>query len=256
MKSKITDLYNFLNQNSKWNADLQFREYRRSLYHCDDEQSRLKALLHSTVNSQSKPNLNKLSEFWYRFENYQWDQGKPTLDELILNLRGDFSGSGARADTGAWEQLFESLKAQPGWGDKTAALFVKNTIKIHRSGESRLQFLQGIDRYIKSIDGGQDKIYLPVDAVIIHIFNKHILPDSNNNFSSINNFLLAKNYLPYQILEWDDLWYWGYLTQNSEDRTRVTAWNAVRFWTLQFSPKSDVKVVERLANKFIEILRS
>lgn len=258
---KVDKIFEFLMKNKKWNKEYQAHEYSFSLASCKSKSERLNNLLHTIVNTQSAPNLNSLGGFWRNFHNLPICQEKPTLSKLIACLEGSFEITvntdhrinrkhrSVTSRNGPWIRLFNALIAQPGWGKKTAALFVKATIKIHRETES-LHFLTDSD--IGKIESN-DKIYLPVDSVITHIFM--ILNICNNNFYSINNYLHAR-YNNEEMLVWDDLWYWGFFTQTVQNGDRIIKWNTDKYWCQRFTSKNpkDILEIKKLGNEFIKIL--
>lgn len=150
-----------------------------------------------------------------------------------------------------WERLFHALAAQPGCGKNTAALFIKATIEIHRG--QRFCFLSDGVAKASSI-ARQDKIFLPVDAVITHIFNCKF-PGQRNDFSDINNRLREANYLPNDMLICDDLWLWGYFTQIVKKNSRTLAWNSDKFWCQPWSPKTSESALRALGEEFIELIK-
>ena len=100
-----------------------------------------------------------------------------------------------------------------------------------------------------------DSFYLPVDAVIIAIFTK--LDNSIKwDFDKINK-TLEKKYKGQQIEVWDDLWFWGFITQNGSGDNRVFEWNENKYWVLKESDKEKIKI-EEIKNKcheFLEIFK-
>jgi hypothetical protein len=245
---RTAKLFRFLKRNSAWNEAFQSDEYRRGLWHCQSPGERLTQLLHSTVYSQTKPKLTLLSEFWRQLHALESERTN-SLSEFTEHLRGRHNPT--TDGVGPWDRLFHALKAQPGWGDKTAALFVKAVIRIHR-GPKVLHFWLNADRLAKA-PLTADRVYLPVDSVIVQVFRE--IGFESPNFWSINNFLLA-TYSPEEMLVWDDLWYWGFFTQYVQDqgRTRISAWNSDKFWSQLGSPKGDEATVKRLGERFIKII--
>ena len=122
-------------------------------------------------------------------------------------------------------------------GEKTAALFVKSAIKIHRRLPDYF-FWEDVPLEFEP----HERIFLPVDRVIIELFKK--IDGNKDNFKKINSLLIDEcGYTPEQMLVWDDLWYWGFFTQKSikpskdipgHDHAREFGWNEDKFWC-QFS---------------------
>lgn len=155
--------------------------------------------------------------------------------------------------------LFEALEAQPGWGPKTAALFIRNLALIEQNQVLRSNFWTDID-VLKS-----EVINLPVDAVILSIFSEFKSEDLDlkksvpNTFKSINTYLKKDlNYSNEDILIWDDLWFWGFITQRSKskDPKRDHIWNDAKYWSIFNAPHDNVSIrrIERHANEFIKII--
>lgn len=258
MEKKIASVYEFLVENQQWNANFQLLEYRRSQGFYTDPWGKIRAQLHAAAYSQSQPKLDLLMTFWQRFEaTPRPKQSKnPSLDDLIKSIS---PGERIHGD-GPWDSLFRTLKNQDGWGPKTAALFVNKVIKIHRSSENRdLHFLSEPKSTFLNIDKGSDRLYLPVDSVIMHIFGTHFSTVAGQTFSGINKYL-SKHYSPDQILIWDDLWFWGFITQHSSKNDgkadRKTRWNEAKAWSLQFLPKEKINDIRSLAIEFARLLDS
>ncbi len=239
-------IFEFLKQNTEWNEAFQSDGYRRGLWHCQSTDERLTNLLHNAVNSQAKPDMTLLSDFWRSLHD---------MDRKDINSLSNFTAHlqsqlAPKIDgVGPWDRLFHALRAQPGWGDKTAALFVKETIRIHR-GPKRLHFWTDANRLAKP-PITSDKVYLPVDAVIKHVFRQ--IGFNGANFEPINRVLLPL-YSPDEMLVWDDLWFWGFFTQFANGSTRTQGWNSDKYWG-QLGTQKDVEAtVKRLGMRFLEIV--
>lgn len=248
---RLNEIIQFLGRNRKWNRDLQRASYNQALCNAKTPLSRLKSLLFSSVYSQSQPKLDLLCDFWRKLEAHKWPRATPTVESLVAALVGflDNKQSGKRDDLHGeqWDRLFQVLRRQMGWGHKTAALFIKATINIHRSRDTRLHFLDFAGTILKS----GDRLYLPVDAVIVQVFRE--LSFGGTNFSSINATLDA--YSNEDILLWDDLWFWGFITQKSIKGKRKVEWNPAKFWALPFAPRSHEREIERQAGEFIGLIQ-
>lgn len=265
LDASLHSLFEFMRAADRrlWNERLQIFWNKRSLFHCESDIARLTALLHGIVNTQSKIKLDNIAVFWKRLSQYQWPSAKPSMGDLIAFLLDSASAKVVEHVTGdiagkPWAQLFHALKHQPGWGDKTAALFVKNVIRIHRVSAIELHFLSdGAELAMKITD---DFVFLPVDAVIIHIFKTCFPHVAKANFSKINAYL-HDHYTSDEMLLWDDLWFWGFLTQNSksnvtngDDEKRVVAWNAGKYWTLEYYSWADLESIKKNAEEFMKII--
>jgi hypothetical protein len=208
---------------------------------------RLKALLYGIVNTQSQPNLDYLAEFWQKLHHHHYHSNNTTLSEFCRFLG---------RDTGRpLTDLYTGLAAQNGWGKKTAALFVKNVINLHRSNARRLYIFRDGRQIARNI-GKDERIYLPVDAVIAFIFGLHA-ENIDVRFRRINKHL--QNFVdgqPEQMLVWDDLWFWGFITQKGEGGNRTMEWNAPKFWAMRSHSKPDVSELQTLAIKFIKLVQA
>ncbi|BBU30375.1 hypothetical protein BTHE68_41090 [Burkholderia sp. THE68] len=140
----------------------------------------------------------------------------------------------------------------PGWGPKTSALFVKCVIKLHRSKCDDSHFLEEADA--AEIFGKDDRVFLPVDAVIKRISQAIPAAGLGTSFDSMNARLCAAGFIAEDMLVWDDLWFWGFLTQNSSTKERVMAWNEPRFWGQLSMPKSKIDEIKRECETFLALL--
>jgi len=242
-QTKVAEIFKFLQANHSWNEIFQKSEHKAAIGHCESSSARLVKLLSSTSNTQSAPNLTELAPFWRHIHNHNGD----SLESLIYHL--ELNRAPKLRATSPWERLFYALEAQPGWGAKTAALFVKTAIQIHR-GPVTLHFW---------IDGQRlanapicENIYLPVDAVIIRIFEALDF-ERRPTFLNINRYL-HEAYSAEDMLIWDDLWYWGFFTQMVREKVRHFEWNSDKFWCQASAPKSQESVVRALGEEFIQIL--
>ena len=100
-----------------------------------------------------------------------------------------------------------------------------------------------------------DRIYIPVDSVI-----KHIFEDTNigSSFSKINetihDFMTARKKPMIDIVYWDDLWYWGFFTQRVKNGNRTTVLNDSKFMAWKSSSRKSLEQRGAPANEFIEII--
>lgn len=96
-----------------------------------------------------------------------------------------------------------------------------------------------------------DHLFLPVDAVIKEIF-KHLDP-SVNSFEEINKALEENGSMEI----WDDLWFWGFITQKGSKGSREFVFNKGKYWLLLFTPKDSeaMKDIEARCKKFIDIIQ-
>ena len=238
MNQKLQDIYTFLLNNRKYNFDLQTRYYESILLPYDDCKEKLVVLLYNIANTQSQPNIDKLASF-YKMINE--DLNCLESFESFVNLLNPNKEP-------TYYNLFKGLEKQNGWGGKTAALFVKTIYHIHNGKYN--QRLKIWDDVPQSIDSN-DLLFLPVDTVIITIFNK-VNNVANSSFSNINK-LLQNNYSFEQIEVWDDLWFWGFISQNGTGIVRNFEWNENKYWILKESDKNPNLIFE-IKNKVDEFL--
>ena len=144
------------------------------------------------------------------------------------------------------------MQRQSGWGDKTSALFVKTIYHLHNGQYSKeLKIWNDVPIIISN----NDKFFLPVDAVIIKIF-RELDNTINWNFKNVNAKLKSK-YTEQDIEIWDDLWFWGFVTQNGSGNDRILEWNENKYWTLKDSDKNDkmINEIKQKSEEFLSILR-
>ena len=141
------------------------------------------------------------------------------------------------------------MKNQKGWGAKTAALFTKSIFHLHNGYYSvKLKIWEDVPNTIEL----SDDFYLPVDSVIIAVFNK--LDNAKRwNYNNVNK-ILKDNFKGQEIEVWDDLWFWGFITQKGSGAVRKFEWNENKYWALKESDK-DYKMIEEIKEKSNEFLR-
>jgi len=245
---RLRNIYAFLedSRNRKWNREFQQKEFRLVLGGCQSANQRLSKLLHQIANTQARPSIDRLAEFWKSHEGYR---GK-TLHEFNNYLNKFSDPSKYKQCDDPWNRLFYGLRGQGGWGDKTSALFVKSAIQIHRGPEDLHFFEEAAGCAQKKIGA---PIFLPVDAVISYIFQR-LEFESPTTFKAINYFLHQEGYDAEAMITWDDLWFWGFFTQRTDGRKRTLEWNSEKFWAQFSSPKKDEPEVKKRAEKFIGLI--
>jgi hypothetical protein len=256
---RLNKLFRFLKENTKWNEGFQNFEYNRNLAGCATAKERLHHLLRGTAGTQSQPKMGSLGPFWRSLDAFEI-KGVNTMAALTQYLVAQKAPK--KPGASPWDQLYQALKEQPGWGRKTSALFVKNVIRIHR-GPANLHFWADAELLARApIE--DDLVYLPVDRVIEELFRSMGMPTPN--FGNINK-LLHTHFSPEDMLVWDDLWFWGFFTQmvkaddaetGSTDtylRGRTMEWNDDKYWCQIATPKGkkDIVEIKKLATRFIEL---
>ena len=238
MQEKINALFSFLNENREYNKALQERYYKSIVLPFSDPTEKVISLLYSIANTQSQPKIDYLADFFKSLY----------IDINCLNSMTDFVEKINPSKSPSFENLFVGLSNQNGWGQKTAALFVKSIYHIHNGEYSReLKIWNDVPNEISAVD----KFYLPVDAVIITIFST-IDNSVKWNFDKINR-MLSSYYNSAQMEVWDDLWFWGFITQNGTGDNRHLVWNENKYWALKESDKN-AHVINEIQNKAVEFL--
>lgn len=238
MTNRIEKLFKFISDNRKYNKALQERYYRSIILPYKDEKEKIISLLYHIANTQSQPKIDKLSEFYKTIitEENSLKSFKEFVGQINPNAKSNF------------ESVYKGMLNQKGWGRKTSALISKSIFHLHNGQYSEdLKIWNDVPKLIDE----NDSFYLPVDAVIIAIFNK--LDNSIKwDFNKINKTLKTK-YKGHQIEVWDDLWFWGFITQNGSGDNRAFKWNENKYWVLKESDKDKIKI-EEIKNKCHEFL--
>lgn len=266
MQEKLKNIFNFLKENHATNKSLQLVSIKAALVPFFDSKSKIKSLLMDVANTQSSPKLDALGKFWNEFD--KSEESFSSARSLINFLAGQNNKTQATLQdkTHIAEQIFICLKEISGFGEKTAALFVKQLVMAHLDNE-KLGFVEENLAFLKDSQALTNpqglKLYLPVDAVIRHIFIEH-LGYSNNaksnspkaNFNSINCCLfgfMANNEIPaVEAIYWDDLWYWGFITQCGGGDGRKTQFNPAKYASFKTSTAAALEDVKKKATVFID----
>jgi hypothetical protein len=242
MTDRIEKLFTFISNNREYNKALQERYYRSIILPYKDEKEKIISLLYHIANTQSQPKIDKLSEFYKSI--ITEENSLKSFKEFVLKINPSGKSN--------FESVYKGMLNQKGWGPKTSALISKSIFHLHNGHYSEnLKIWNDVPKLIDE----NDSFYLPVDAVIIAIFTK--LDNSIKwDFDKINK-TLEKKYKGQQIEVWDDLWFWGFITQNGSGNNRVFEWNENKYWVLKESDKEKNKI-EEIKNKcheFLEIFK-
>ncbi|MFA5596146.1 MAG: hypothetical protein WDA26_01095 [Pusillimonas sp.] len=241
MKQKLNSIFSFLQENRCYNKVVQENFYLSAINPLEKTENKVIKLLYDIANTQSQPKIDKLATFF-----------KKICEEAhtLKTFKGFLSKFSKNPDL-SFKNLYESLRIQSGWGNKTAALFVKTIFHLHNGYyKSELKIWEDAPKKIEK----SDDFYLPVDAVIIAVFKK-IAPDKNWNFNLVTNEI--KKYFKGEEIEvWDDLWFWGFITQKGGGTNRIFEWNENKYWMMKESEKDPSRILEIKckANNFIELL--
>ena len=222
-----------------------------------ERSDRVKAILFEAFETQAKPSLDRSTDFFVAIQDSLRADGG-CLDTFygflnVIAKAPKFDSSAVDPKAAPWATLFEALQAWDGWGKKTAAILVKSLYQIHNDKANKaVRFWDDAPPLSRS-----DTIYVPIDSVIIHIFSKHF--DARlNNFGKINAYLLETKYKePEDLLIWDDLWFWGFITQKGGgDGRKTTAWNNSKYWSIRDVPKESEAIgeIRERAKAFSRIL--
>ncbi len=239
MEEKIKELYKFLEENRQYNKQVQegFIKSCIAIHGLTTEQKVLN-LLYGVVNTQSQPKMNAIGEFFKKM--YQKDSDLTSYKGFLKTLKKESVSS---------DSLFELMKSQNGWGSKTAALFVKYIYIIHKDDTFETS------RIWTDFSINENELKLPVDAVITHIFkNNFVNQRYKSDFDGINEIILNLPKYNNPII-WDELWFWGFITQKIENNKRVSnEFNENKFWCLPYVEK-DIFEIEKLANEFFGMIK-
>lgn len=244
-KEKLGKIYRFLTENRQYNKNLQEKYYQDILLSKISKADKLTALLHHVVNTQSQPKVDKITSF---FKKINGKINESTSFENFINLL-KVQKPILKYN---YENLFNVLNDNEGWGEKTSALFVKAIYHIHNNNyDSRLKIWNEAPKTLEL----DDKLFLPVDAVILHIFNE-LKIEKANSFSRINT-LISNHYKGEEVEVWDDLWFWGFVSQRSDTKgNRLLGWNEGKYWIQLHTDKNEfvIKEIEFKVKKFIDLL--
>jgi hypothetical protein len=267
---QLKTLHAFLKTHRQWNEAFQQREYRRCLLACASPRERLLHFMHMNVNTQRQADMNDLARFWALIATASDEQTSSpeslcALLETNCKLKRLEHWQGpSTPPTGSWDRLFWTLRRVPGWGEKTSALFINGCIRLHENGPDDLHFWDATK--LEPTATGTSKLYLPVDAVIKKIF--HHLGIERPEFMQINNGLHSAKWSAEEMLIWDDLWFWGFLTQTSKPPLKkgttkteakpnnerlLVEWNDAKFWSNPSFPALGESEIKTRAKEFYEL---
>ena len=240
MNDKLSSIYDFLIENREYNYALQEKEYISVLSAHDNKIDKITSLLYNIINSQSQPKMDYVAKFFMFI--YEDIQKLNSFESFVERVSGK--------DNGCYIDLYNGLKSKSGWGNKTSSLFTKTIFNLHRNKYDKRLIIWS-DAPDKIIEN--DKIFLPVDAVIVEIFKR--IGFKKNDFSSINN-VIGNLYNGSDIEVWDDLWFWGFITQKGSGKKRTIEWNLNKYWSLEHSDKdaNTIEIIKEKSEAFMELL--
>jgi hypothetical protein len=251
-KEKLVQLFDFLKRNREFNMMVHEFEYKKALMPNYSIKENVISLLYYAVYTQSQPKLDSLFHFFKAIQKVgKFDSFKVFLNALN-KIEKKSNWTNPIDESTNYNGLFHSLKNKEGWGEKTAALFAKAVFKIHNHYDLKFGFWYDLEKGLKE----DDKLYLPVDEVILTIFNT-MYPNLKWNFKSINELIHA-NWKGEELEIWDDLWFWGFITQKTNKTGRIMEYNEAKLWSLQAIPKESyyLEKLEDLTKEFIKIIEN
>ena len=238
MEDKLQNIFCFLSNNRQYNQALQYQIYKNILSPYDSTKEKVISLLYHCGNAQSQPKIDRLAGFYKEIIPKDNDCFTSCLNFISsLNQNNQVTNV-------LFDDLYSGLKNQPGFGKKTSALFTKIIYQIHND-----KFFKDFKIWddVPNTIGENVKFYLPVDTVIISIFEKIDIKKSWN-FDEINCYLNNNGHSYPDLLVWDDLWYWGYITQQGTGNNRKFGWNENKYWTFKESDKNP-KLIQEIRQK-------
>lgn len=240
---KLQELYSFLSSYRQYNKAVQERFYKTAILSFQSTEDRITALLYDIANTQSQPRIDKLAEF------FKYVHDAPSC---LKSFRA-FVDRLAPGQDATYKNLYSGLRSQNGWGKKTSALFTKTIYHLH-NGEYNRDLIIWDDA--PRIIAENDEMFLPVDAVIIAIF-KVIDPGKKWNYDNISK-VIETYYSREEVEVWDDLWFWGFITQNGSGTNRTFGWNENKYWMLKESDKDSgtISEIKAKAEQFLGIILS
>ncbi|PCI96266.1 MAG: hypothetical protein COB15_11070 [Flavobacteriales bacterium] len=243
MEKTLKEIFDFLKSNRKYNKELQTRFYTSVLSSQENQFEKIISLLYHIANTQSQPKIDHLAEFYRKI--YKNEESLSSFKGFltVINSNIDYQNN--------YYGLYNRMKNQNGWGEKTSALFTKTIYHLHnKEYPKELNIWADAPTELKN----EDSFYLPVDAVIIAIFKQ--LDNINWTFNKVNREI-KKHYNRKDIEVWDDLWFWGFITQIGTGENREMKWNLNKYWTLRESDKNPemIKEIKIKAEIFLKILK-
>ena len=247
MINKLNKILKFLKLNNQYNETLQIKFALNTININESSFTQLISLLYTTINTQSQPNMDNTAKFFQEIytNSFRIETFHDFFKFIVKKSISDYGKSDV------YNQLFKSMTEQSGWGPKTSALLIKNIYNYHHKFSS----VNGLDFWDDvPLLSPEDKLFLPVDRVILTIFNEKLPSTKKMNFNSINK-ILKENFSNEDMLLFDDLWFWGFITQHGSS-DREFKWNPNKYWTIKEADKNQDKIneISKLAEKFLVII--
>lgn len=243
MENRLKRIYRFLVENINFNKTVQENYYISAVTPYDSKKEKITSLLYHIAGTQSQPKIDKLAVFYRKTHEDQ------KCFESFSKFVNQFSED-SNVEKPKYLDLYMGMVSQSGWGKKTSALFTKAIYQMHNGNyREDLKVWDDVPSLMEN-----DTVYLPVDAVILAIFNK--LDNSTYwTFDKVNSILL-KYFSPSEMEVWDDLWFWGYITQKGSGPERIFGWNENKYWVLKETDKNPqtIKQIESLCELFLSYI--
>lgn len=229
MQEKLNTIFEFLQRNKDLPKELRDYEYGKAMYNTNLYMpEKVIALMHFALHTQNQPKLDYLYRFFKDYDKmgkYSTMQG---FVQSLVSIRPASKGQLLLDKEGAalptYKNMYYALSAQSGWGPKTAALFTKIIFHLHTEYQD-----QGFWEDAPVTIEENDELFLPVDEAIMHIFKE--IKDIKWDFDFINQEI-KYHWQGADIALWDDLWFWGFLSQQTIAKKRVMQFNPAKLYTL------------------------
>jgi len=230
-----------LKRNRRFNKAFQATYWHNIISPNKSRKDKAYALLHNVIFTQAQPKLDKIKVY---LEGVYRD---PTA---LKSFKGFCKYHNLKSDA-SYLELFKQMQGKKGLGPKTTALFIKNIIQLHaHAGNEEIKFWRDVPPVLIN-----DEVFLPVDAVIKDVFPR--IDRHRNTFKSINKFLQAEDEWKNNLI-WDDLWFWGFITQKGSKSPRKLVFNESKYWLQPHSKKDSktISLIKKRGNEFIGLLKS
>lgn len=255
MSDQLHKIYEFLRsaENKKYNRKVQNLDFKKWDVGCLLNNQRVLSIFWHCAKTQSNPRINSLTRFADQFRDFNSKNINIANKPFPLNV---FFKEILLLNDGS--ELANLAKLGNGWGPKTSALLFKSLRVAARCNNEMF------DKESLDLLHSDRNAMVPVDSVIKHIIlNVLKFEYDGDDFSQINKILLSykKQFDPELTLcefvdVWDELWFWGFITQLSQNRVRVVAWNRPKL--ISISPvlfsNQEIGEISEKAEAFINLL--
>lgn len=255
MNDRLLKIYNFLQneENKKYNRKVQNLDFEKWGAGCQYNNQFVFSVFWHCANTQSSPRINLLTHFAEKFKKFNDRYADVANNPFPL---GVFFKELFPVQESS--ELLDLAKYGSGWGPKTSALLFKS-LRVAARCNSDIFDMNSMD-----IIAADRNSMIPVDSVIKHIFVNNLKFEcSGNYFDKINKFLLnCKDQFDPEssvcefVDVWDELWFWGFITQSSQNGVRVTAWNRPKLFSISpllFS-NQEIDDISEKSFDFIDLL--